>query len=219
MDCEDFREALSARLDDEDDSDHPADAHLDHCADCAGWYDTAALITRRTRTTAAVTWPDVSDAVLARVPPTGLRSWQRVRLALGAVGALQCGTGLVTLTMLPGAGYETGAGQLALGVALGAVAVWRLSPTALLPLLGTLVAVLGWGQVTGVRPAGLVSLGLAAAGLVLVVLLDRMPPVRRHPVPPRPAANRLRRPAESPNRDNTEVAYLTIHLTGSSKTA
>lgn len=71
VDCEEYREALSARLDGEegpDDARHPADLHLEHCADCALWYDNAALITRRTRTMAAVTWPDVADAVLAQVP-------------------------------------------------------------------------------------------------------------------------------------------------------
>jgi hypothetical protein len=70
VDCEEYREALSAHLDDEegpDDARHRADLHLEHCADCALWYDNAALITRRTRTTVAVTWPDVADAVLAQM--------------------------------------------------------------------------------------------------------------------------------------------------------
>jgi hypothetical protein len=74
VDCEDFREALSARLDGEEDADdarQPVDTHLEHCGDCAFWHDTAALVTRRARTTAAVVWPDVSDAVLARVRLTG----------------------------------------------------------------------------------------------------------------------------------------------------
>jgi predicted anti-sigma-YlaC factor YlaD len=74
VDCEDFREALSARLDDEEDADdarQPIDTHLEHCEDCAAWYDTAALISRRVRATATVVWPDVSDAVLARVRTGG----------------------------------------------------------------------------------------------------------------------------------------------------
>jgi hypothetical protein len=72
VDCEDFRDALSARLDGEEgaaDARRPVDAHLARCEDCACWYDAAAEITRRVRTTAAVVWPDVSDAVLARVRP------------------------------------------------------------------------------------------------------------------------------------------------------
>jgi hypothetical protein len=78
VDCEDFREALSARLDNEEDADdarQPIDTHLEYCGDCAYWYDTAALITRRARSTAAVVWPDVSDAVLARVRLTGTGRW------------------------------------------------------------------------------------------------------------------------------------------------
>ena len=115
MDCEDFREALSARLDNEEVADHPTDAHLEHCVDCAYWYEAAALITRRTRTSAVVAWPDVADAVLARVPPGADRSWSRLRTALGGVGVLQCGTGLATLA---GSGFETGVWQLALGAAV-----------------------------------------------------------------------------------------------------
>ncbi len=97
VDCEEYREALSARLDDEegpDDARHPADRHLEHCADCADWYDDAALITRRTRTTAAVSWPDVADAVLARVPPGASVAADRLRAALGAVGVAQGVTSL-----------------------------------------------------------------------------------------------------------------------------
>src|SRR6266496_987864 len=169
VDCEDFREALSARLDNEEgarDADHPTDAHLEFCADCRYWYDAAALITRRTRTSAVVAWPDVSGAVLARVPPGAERPWLRTRLGLGAVGALQCATGLVTLVTQAGAAFETGAWQVGLGVTLGAVAVRRLPAGTLLPLLGTLVAVLAWGQVSGgLNPTGIASLVLATAAL------------------------------------------------------
>ena len=115
MDCEDFREALSARLDNEEVADHPTDAHLEHCADCAYWYDAAVLITRRTRTSAVVAWPDVADAVLARVPPDADRSWSRLRMTLGGVGVLQCGTGVA---MLAAGGPDAGAWQLALGAAV-----------------------------------------------------------------------------------------------------
>jgi predicted anti-sigma-YlaC factor YlaD len=113
VDCEDFREALSARLDNEEDIGAPADAHLEYCADCAYWFDAAALITRRTRTSAVVAWPDVADAVLARVPPASDRS--PMRFGLGAVGVLQCVTGMVTVV---GGGFESGAWQLALGFAV-----------------------------------------------------------------------------------------------------
>lgn len=229
MDCEDFREALSARLDNEEgggDADHPADAHLEYCADCRYWYDAAALITRRTRTSAVVAWPDVSDAVLARVPSGGDRPLSTVRFALGAVGALQCATGLVTLATQAGAGFaelaertpgtvENGAWQLGLGVTLAAVAVRRLPARTLLPLLGTLAVVLGWGQVSGgLHPTGVASLVLTATALLLVALLGRVTPVDHEPAPPKPAANRLRRTV-----DNDDATQPTITVTRSAKTA
>jgi predicted anti-sigma-YlaC factor YlaD len=194
VDCEEYREALSARLDDEegpDDARHPADRHLEHCADCARWYDNAALITRRTRTTAAVTWPDVTDAVLARVPAGTPTTEGRLRAALGAVGAAQGVTGLFSLS---GNGdYQNVAWQLALAVAFGAVAARRTRPAGLIPLLGTFVGVLAWGFVIGTA-TGALSLLLSAAGLVLVVLLGRVPPSRPGPVSPSEASGRLRRP-------------------------
>jgi predicted anti-sigma-YlaC factor YlaD len=194
VDCEEYREALSARLDDEegpDDARHPADLHLDHCADCALWYDNAALITRRTRTTAAVAWPDVADAVLARVPDGASPTADRLRVALGAVGAAHGVTGLFSLT---GNGdYQTAAWQLALAVAFGAVAARRTQPAGLVPLLGTFVGVLTWGFMID-NAGGALSILLSATGLVLVVLLGRVPPLRRGPVPPAGASVRVRRP-------------------------
>lgn len=225
MDCDDFREALSARLDNEEDvvdADQSIDVHLEYCRDCAFWYDAAALITRRTRTTAAVAWPNVSDAVLAQVGPGGDRALSKVRLALGVVGALQCGVGLTTLATLPEGGFETGPWQLALGVAFGAVAARRSPSAALTPLLGTLVAAQSIGQLSGVLTGtGTLSLVLSAIGLVLVVLLGRMPPIRKKPAPPTPAANRLRRPraTEEPPDDRATVTYLTIGMTQTAKSA
>jgi Putative zinc-finger len=87
VDCEDVREALSARLDNEEDADdarQPIDTHLAHCEACARWYDTAAVITRRARATATVVWPDVSDAVLARMPTSGNQARPADPPALGA---------------------------------------------------------------------------------------------------------------------------------------
>jgi predicted anti-sigma-YlaC factor YlaD len=221
VDCDDFREALSARLDNEedaDDADQSIEAHLEYCADCAFWYDAAALITRRTRTTAAVAWPDVSDAVLARVPPGRDRVSRAVRLGLGTVGVLQSGVGMATLAV---SGYETGAWQLSLGVALGTVAVRRTAPGALVPLLGTLVVVLALGLFSAPHLADVVSALLAAAALTLVLLLGRMPPAHRGPAPPRPLANLLRRTPSTRARPekNADVTYLTIRLTQSAKSA
>ncbi|WP_459712817.1 hypothetical protein [Actinophytocola sp. KF-1] len=198
VDCEEYREALSARLDDEEgpeDTRLPADRHLEHCADCATWYDNAAFITRRTRTTAAVAWPDVTDAVLARVPAGAQAPSTRLRVALGAVGAAQ---GTTALFALAGTGaYETAAWQLALAAAFGAVAARRSPPAGLVPLLGTFVGVLSWGHLTG-HASGVLSYLLSAAGLVLVVLLARMTPPHRVPVPPASTVTRTRDTHDGP---------------------
>jgi len=204
VDCEEYREALSARLDDEegpDDARHPADHHLELCADCARWYDNAALITRRTRTTAAVAWPDVTDAVLAQVPAGASVTSSRLRAALGAVGTAQ---GAAALFSLANDGeYQSAAWNLALAVAFCAVAVRRARPAGLVPLLGTFVGVLSWGYVSGLvaGAAGLLSFLLSAAGLVLVVLLGRMPPLRRGPVPPASASARVRQERDTRAED------------------
>ncbi|HEX2130182.1 MAG TPA: hypothetical protein VHH15_01385 [Actinophytocola sp.] len=203
MDCEEYREALSARLDDEEGpevAEQSTDLHLDFCADCARWYENAALITRRTRTTAAATWPDVSAAVLSRLPPARHPGAGR-RVALAAVGALLGTSALVSLTAQGGghaaAAYETGAWHLALGVAFGVVAARRAAPGALIPLLGTFVAVLSWGHVADLLSgrwslAGALPHLLAATGLVLVVLLGGTRPARRWPAPPATTAGRIR---------------------------
>ncbi|MFI9815529.1 zf-HC2 domain-containing protein [Saccharothrix variisporea] len=73
MDCDDIRPALSARLDSETgpaELERLADEHLEHCGACARWLDQAAAVTRRVRMSAAVAWPDVTEAVLARLFPT-----------------------------------------------------------------------------------------------------------------------------------------------------
>lgn len=216
MDCEDYREALSARLDDEEcaeDAGQPVDEHLETCVACARWYDSAALITRRTRTTAAVSWPDVTDAVLAEAPPAADRAPARLRIALGAVGVLQCGVGVVALA--GATGYQSGPWLVALGMASGVAATGRVAVGALLPFLGALVAVLSWGHLTsGLTFTGAVSHALAAIALVLVVLLARRPPPHRAPQPPHPAANHLRRPSEP-----EENRPMTIRLSGLTKSA
>jgi len=226
VDCEEYREALSARLDGEEgpeDARHPTDLHLEYCDECANWYDNAALITRRTRTTAAVAWPDVTDAVLARVPAGLSLPSTRLRLALGAVGVAQGGFALFAL-LFQGAttGYGTAAWNLALGVALCVVALRRTRPSGLVPLLGTFVGVLSWGFVSGLvagqSTAGeVLTYALTAVGLVLVVLLDRQPPKPPGPVTPAGSAARThRRPPEENWGDGMRTA---IRLVEPSKVA
>jgi predicted anti-sigma-YlaC factor YlaD len=229
VDCEQYREALSARLDDEEsavDAEQPTDLHVEYCVECALWYDTAALITRRTRTTAVVAWPDVTDAVLTKVPLEADRRFTRLRIALGVVGALQGTAALVALTGFgedaTPAGYETVAWRLALGVAFGAVATRRTPPAALVPLLGTLVAVLSWGHLTElIRGEPSLSSGLAhvlaIVGFVLVVLLRKMPPVHWGPPTPASGAGRLAHPAAL-DKSDIEPSPI-MRLTGYTKSA
>jgi len=205
VDCEEYREALSARLDDEEapqDARQPVDLHLEYCAECALWYDDAALITRRTRTTAAVTWPDVTDAVLARTPAGAANTPGRLRAGVGVVGALLGVSGLLALATHGAgevwAGYDVAAWNLGLAAGFGAVAARRVPPAGLVPLLATFVAVLSVGHVSDLvagraSTGGLATHLLAAIGLVLVVLLGRMPPTRRGPIPPATTSGRLYR--------------------------
>lgn len=224
MDCDDIREALSARLDDEEgaqDAARPVEEHLELCGECASWYETAALITRRTRTTAAVAWPDVTDAVLARVSPGVDRRVPGLRLGLGGLAVTQCG--LAVTTFLADSGdYQTGAWQLALGAAYGAVAVRRTAPSGLVPLLGTFVGALALGQVGGLTDgAGVASLLLAAAGLLVVWLLGRRPPEQPDTRPP--AAARVSAPTVSdqpePDEEDAVIRHLSIRVAPTTKSA
>ena len=51
MQCDRFREAISARIDGEDPGlpDGALDAHLEACADCRAWQQRAHAVTRRAR--------------------------------------------------------------------------------------------------------------------------------------------------------------------------
>jgi predicted anti-sigma-YlaC factor YlaD len=105
MQCQSFREAVSARLDGEPlglDAD-ALDRHLDSCAACAAWEERAADVTRRVRVTPAPEVPDLTAAVLAALPAqrrpaatgdraagtAGLVAGWGLRALLGLVGFLQ----------------------------------------------------------------------------------------------------------------------------------
>ncbi|MEU4559135.1 zf-HC2 domain-containing protein [Actinoplanes sp. NPDC023936] len=72
MACERWREMLSAQLDGEDDPVmRPlVDEHLAGCAGCRDWLDRAAAVNRLTRTHAVPAVPDLTDAILAALPPS-----------------------------------------------------------------------------------------------------------------------------------------------------
>ncbi|WP_406045872.1 zf-HC2 domain-containing protein [Micromonospora sp. NBC_00898] len=200
MGCEQWREALSARLDGEETAAEAAaaEAHLSRCSDCRRWFDQAAAVTRRARLSVTVSGDDLTDVILASLPvPEPYRLRNRIaltlRAVLGLIGALQLVLGLAQVGQGPAAGHEHAAvGALTSGhlwhesaawnVAVGAgflfVATRRTPPTGLVPMLtafvGTLVLLSVNDLITGwVDPARLVSHGFLLAGYAIVVALSR----------------------------------------------
>ncbi len=174
------------------------DAHLKTCAACRRFADDAARVTRLARTAVATPAPDVVDAVLAAVPRSRrFRLATVLRVLLGLVGLAQLEVAVVgVLTarsgghvsqgiMLEGASiahlaHESAAWNLALGVGFLWIA-WRSARTSgMVPTLATFVAVLAalvvLDVVAGrVDPERFLLHGLVLLGLILVMLLDRLP--------------------------------------------
>jgi predicted anti-sigma-YlaC factor YlaD len=160
MPCPSFREAISARLDSEP-LGMPAgelDDHLARCAACTGWAEAAARVTRRARLATAPEVPDLTVAVLAALPrelpgaAVAARSRlveEGLRLLLAAVAVAQAG--LAWPVLVSGAGamsapvhmaHETGAWNLAVAAAFGAVAAAPRLAAGALPFLGSFAALL-----------------------------------------------------------------------------
>jgi predicted anti-sigma-YlaC factor YlaD len=160
MPCPSAREAISARLDGEP-LGMPAaelDDHLARCAACTAWADAAARMTRRARLTTAPVMPDLTAAVLGALPRElpGVAAAARarlvdagVRLVLLAVAVAQAG--LTWPVLVSGVGamsapvhltHETGAWNLAVAAAFGAVAAGPRLAAGALPFLGSFAALL-----------------------------------------------------------------------------
>lgn len=114
MNCDECREALSARIDGEDEPVSPrlVDDHLSTCVACARWQDQAISLTRSLRLGPARPGPDLTAAVLAAAGRTDgrLSRWVRpvmpgsrasrqvaARFALAMVGWAQLGLILIEL--------------------------------------------------------------------------------------------------------------------------
>jgi predicted anti-sigma-YlaC factor YlaD len=188
MQCDPYREAVSARLDGEP-LGMPADtldAHLAGCRGCASWADRAAVVTRRARLAAAPPVPDLTAAVLAALPAdrTGAAARARLvgtalRLALLAVGVAQALVawpelhGIMAMTAPAHMAHETAAWNLGVAAAFLAVAGAPRLAAGALPFLGTftvlLTAVTAADLVAGRVPADR-ALGhlLLLAGVALV---------------------------------------------------
>ncbi|WP_432838620.1 zf-HC2 domain-containing protein [Dactylosporangium sp. CA-092794] len=216
MGCEQFREALSARIDGEDEPTSPAtlDAHLQGCASCRQWRHQAASVTRLVRVQ-PVGHRTIATERLAVYRPRYPVLSKFLRVLLGAFGAVQFVLGLAQVSWTGGTHehgtssghllHESAAWNVAIGAGFAWIAARRSRPTDVLPMLTAFVVLLVLlsandviaGQVGSTR---LLSHAVMLAGYVVVVMLSRLdpgqPPADRQG-PPR----RWRRPAvldESP---------------------
>lgn len=196
MGCERFREAISARLDGEDEPDERAelDAHLEGCAACRRWSHDAATVTRLARMHVVTGQPSVDQSVLTVAPARRrARLVTSLRVLLGAFGAAQFLLGMAQVggvaatvhvhgTSTPQAPghlwHESAAWNVAVGAGFAWIALRRGRPAGALPMLTAFVAVLGLlsvndiagGRVDGLR---LLSHGFILAGYTIVLVLSR----------------------------------------------
>lgn len=132
--CAAVREALSARLDDEDGPIPAVEVarHLDTCAECATYADTLVHTHRALRVACADEVPDLTADILVAVTADAQAGTRRrtgeLRLLVGLAGLVQLALALPVLLGGIGpdvhAGRDLGALQVALGVGL-LVAAWQ----------------------------------------------------------------------------------------------
>lgn len=200
VDCLTCREALSARMDGEDEpvpADH-TDQHLATCAECRSWQARTAQLSRTLRVREATPVPDLSSAILdAAVPPNPTRGWW-ARIALIAVAVAQLGLALsqligveATIGLDPhGSGHllnESTAWNLALGIGLLWASFRSRVTTGLIPVLAGFVLILApysvHDLVTGAVAASRVAEhGLLVLALALLIVINRRyhDPTPRH---------------------------------------
>ncbi len=218
MDCITIRENISAGLDGEptDLTGTAIDGHLGGCGQCRGWQEAAAAVTRQARLSPAAPVADLSELVLDRVR-LGRRATVRqpvLRWALGLVGMTQAllaysqliapvGMAIDGMGMAGHLGHESAAFNLALGVAMGFVALRPGRAGSQLPVLVTAVGMLavlsaldltkgtvGWDRVLTHLPAVL--------GLLITAILGRHYRHRTGPGHPAPGDHRGKRAAHVP---------------------
>jgi predicted anti-sigma-YlaC factor YlaD len=203
MKCERFREALSARLDGEEDpTERPGlDAHLAGCAACQRWAAEAAAVTRMIRvaslTAVADTEPDL-EALHPAEPARSGRARTRLagalRVSLGLLGAAQFVLGMaqvagVQATMhAPAArdaalgtghlSHEAAAWNVAVGAGFMVIALRRARPAGALPMLTAFLGFLGLLSIQDfaagrVDGGRLLSHGFVLAGYLVTLALSR----------------------------------------------
>jgi predicted anti-sigma-YlaC factor YlaD len=197
--CDGCREALSARLDGEDEQVGQAelDAHLAGCPACRQWLEDAATVNRLVRTAPAMAAVDVTEAVLPAAPGRWRgRLAVALRVALGLFGIAQVVLGLLQITTLEGAEsdamhgtavdgatpghlwHESAAWNVAVGAAFLWIATRRGRPLGIVPILtvfvGVLIVLSGADMLAGrVEPLRLASHIFVLVGYLLVLALSR----------------------------------------------
>lgn len=155
MRCEIFRDALSARIDGEQEPVSPdlVDRHLESCTGCRSWYSSAQNMRRWMIVRAVPEVPDLTEVILDRIPaPSGERWGARIGLGIVAVAQLALsvaqllgtatGLGGVPAVMMGHLTHESGAWNLAVGVGLLWAALRPRSAAGQLPLVSGFVLVL-----------------------------------------------------------------------------
>ncbi len=198
MTCESFREAMSARIDGEaaDLPDLFIDDHLGACAACREWVAVADDLVLAARAGGARPVPDLSAAILARVPrprSAADRSKRPVRWALAAIAVTEL---VLTVPSLvfgghPGGhvhmAHEVGSWDVALAVGFLVAALRPARAWGMLPLVAAIVGCLlvttGLDVADGnvVHPR-MTSHALQVAGLAALWMLASRPMMRRSPL-------------------------------------
>jgi predicted anti-sigma-YlaC factor YlaD len=202
--------------------------HLATCAACRRFGDEAARVTRLARTSVAIQEPDVVAAVLAATPRLrrpqlitalrvllGLVGLAQIEVAfLGMLGAHTSGHGFQGI-VLQGASvahfaHESAAWNLGLGVGFLWVARRSSRTSGMVPVLATFMAVLTVlvvmdAMAGGVDTARLLAHVLVLLGLILVILLDRMPRPAGGTAPGLPPLRQCRLALSAPEDPETEV--------------
>ena len=160
MGCGQCREALSARLDGEDDPAErvAVDAHLAGCAECARWLEQATVVNRMARLSTVPPGPGISDEVLAGAPGRGRRRIaDGLRVLLGVLGFAQFALGMTQLSAFSAIHihlglsgpvdtshlwHESAAWNVAIGAGFGWIAVRRTRPAGVMPLMTAFVVLL-----------------------------------------------------------------------------
>jgi predicted anti-sigma-YlaC factor YlaD len=202
MRCEEFQDALSARLDGEalppglDDA--TVDAHVVGCVACTAFAAGTAAQHRAIRVRRAEAVPDLTNAILAALPagarPQPVREWARYALLAVAVTQLVLALPSILLGEDPGASIhvarELGSFDVALGIGLLWAAWQPRRALGLLPMVvalaGTMFATAVIDVVRGQAPAlGEAHHLLDLAGLALLWALAHPPRPTDHAAPGR----------------------------------